>query len=254
MSNKTHPPISKSQFIYFINFIKERADAMDKINEVFTNEFEDSIFYPYLKYESKLVELLQIIMYDTDSEWISYFIYERDFGDNYELGDVCEADGTPIPMGTAEELYDFLCKEYAEKSSPKYKLWNALNNIKNRCVSIRQEDDIEVLSTEYLDFVTHICDELGGFDDETILYKWEGQKLEWGVLLSKLHSKLIKICAELSVNYIDSDADFETYYTNFKYKDKIYSMRTIIGQGSVTDIRVGEEPNFGVIEIEKYVK
>lgn len=251
MSNKTHPPISKSQFIYFINFIKERADAMDKINEVFTDEFEDSIFYPYFKYEAKLVELLQIIMRDTDSEWISYFIYEKEFGDNYKDGDVSEADGTAIPMGTAGELYDFLCSEYEEKGSPRFILNNALNNINP--TQSRKKSEIEVLSTEYLDFVTKICDDDGGFDDETILYKWEGKDLEWGLLLSNLHSKLLKICAELSVNYIDYDADFETYYTNFKYKDKIYSMRTIIGQGAVTDIHVGEEPNFAVIDIENYL-
>ena len=107
------PALTKEQFVDAINFIDKRSKAMEEINKIFTTEFEDSIFFPYFKYETKMVELLKIIMKDTDEySWIDYFIYERDFGRDIKLGDVTEEDGTPIPISTPEELYDFLVKEY----------------------------------------------------------------------------------------------------------------------------------------------
>lgn len=103
--------LTKKDFVDYIEFIKERDEKMEQINNLFTDEFEDSIFYPYFKYEAKFVNLLKTVMHD-DGDWIDYFIYERDYGKDLKLGDVTESDGTPIPMSTAEELYDFLINEY----------------------------------------------------------------------------------------------------------------------------------------------
>ena len=106
--------INKEYFVKCINFIKERDKQQQKINDMFTDEFEDSIFYPYMKYETAFVDLLSKVMED-DGEWISYFIYELDFGKNYKDGMVEDENGNYIPMGTAEELYDFLIKEKENK-------------------------------------------------------------------------------------------------------------------------------------------
>ena len=106
--------IKKDLFVETINFIRDRNDAMDKLNKVFTEEFEDSVFYPYFKYEVQMLKVLAA-SFDYDEaiidDWISYFCFELDFGRKYQLGDVSEADGTPIPLGTPEELYDYLFKE-----------------------------------------------------------------------------------------------------------------------------------------------
>lgn len=59
--------------------------------------------------------VLKEIFNDTE-EWIDYFCYERNFGADLKLGDVTYADGTPIPMSTPEELYDFLIINMKEKS------------------------------------------------------------------------------------------------------------------------------------------
>lgn len=103
--------LTKKEFVDYIDFIKERDEKMEQINNLFTEEFEDSVFYPYFKYEAKLVGLLKTVMRDK-GEWIDYFIYERDYGRDLKFGDVMDSDGTPIPMSTAEELYDFLINEY----------------------------------------------------------------------------------------------------------------------------------------------
>lgn len=106
--------IKKDLFVQTINFIRERNDAMYKINKVFTEEFDDSVFYPYFKYDNQLIKVLAASFdYDDDLmyDWISYYCFERDFGRNYKLGDVQNENGEPIPFGTPEELYDFLFEE-----------------------------------------------------------------------------------------------------------------------------------------------
>ena len=105
--------IRKDLFVQTINFMQERNDAMDKINKVFTNEFEDSVFYPYFKYEAQLIKVLAASFdYDDDviKDWIEYYCFDLDFGRQHKLG--CVTDNLiPIPLGTPEELYDFLFKE-----------------------------------------------------------------------------------------------------------------------------------------------
>lgn len=105
--------IKKDLFVQTINFIKERSDVMRKINKVFADEFVDSTFYPYFKYETQMLKVLAASFdYKDDviEDWISYYCYELDFGREHKLGDV-EFDGAPIPLGTPEELYDMLFKE-----------------------------------------------------------------------------------------------------------------------------------------------
>jgi len=105
--------IKKDLFVQTINFMKERNDAMGKINKVFTEEFVDSAFYPYFQYETQLINVLAASFdYDDDviREWIEYYCYELDFGRQHELGDL-EENGVAIPLGTPEELYDMLFAE-----------------------------------------------------------------------------------------------------------------------------------------------
>lgn len=82
-------------------------------------EFIDSIFYPYSRYESKMVELLEAIMIDAKCQWISYFIYELDFGKNYVDGCVSykKDNGGSIDISTPEKLYDFLIKNIEESNN-----------------------------------------------------------------------------------------------------------------------------------------
>lgn len=107
--------IKKDLFVQTIDFIRDRNDAMDKLNKAFTDEFEDSVFYPYFKYQAQLLKVLAA-SFDYDDEiiadWIEYFCFEIDFGRKYGPTDdyAWEKDGTPIKLGNAEELYDYLFK------------------------------------------------------------------------------------------------------------------------------------------------
>lgn len=103
--------LSKEVFVKCINFMKERSEAMDKVNQIFTDEFEDSVFYPYFKYEAMMGQVLKDAMHD-EGDWIEYFLYEGNYGEGLKPDSVTEADGTPIDITTPEKLYDFLVKEY----------------------------------------------------------------------------------------------------------------------------------------------
>lgn len=113
VKEEVKPPITKEEFVSYIEFIKERGEKMDEMNKFFTDEFEDSIFYPYLKYETKLVRLLKSVMHDKYDD-IEYFIYELNFGEKYEDGMIREKDGTLIDFSTAENVYDYLVEGFAE--------------------------------------------------------------------------------------------------------------------------------------------
>ena len=107
--------IKKDLFVETINFIRDRNDAMDELNRAFTKEFEDSVFYPYFKYEAQMLKVLSA-SFDYDEiiidDWINYFCFEIDFGRKYKPNEeyAWEKDGTPIRLGNAEELYDYLFK------------------------------------------------------------------------------------------------------------------------------------------------
>lgn len=104
--------LSKEMFVECINFMRDRSDAMDRVNKLFTEEFEDSIFYPYFKYEAMMGRVLKDAMRDEKNDWISWFLYEVDYGRDAKPDSVTEADGTPIDLTTPEKLYDFLISEY----------------------------------------------------------------------------------------------------------------------------------------------
>lgn len=101
------PTLSEEQFVEYIEFLKERRDAEERINQMLTEEFEDSIFFPYTRFETILIQLLSQVMNDRD-DWIGYFCWERDFGRDCKLGDVQDADGSPIPLSTPQDLYKLL--------------------------------------------------------------------------------------------------------------------------------------------------
>ena len=109
--------IKKELFVETINFIKDRNDMMLKMNKLFTEEFIDSNFYPYFKYDSMLIKLLaNSFDYDeiTIGEYIDWFCWEKDFGRIEELGDIIVKENgveKEIPINTPEQLYDFLFEE-----------------------------------------------------------------------------------------------------------------------------------------------
>ena len=101
--------LSKKDFCKIIDDLQQNERFLTKLNELFS-EFkrQDQIYSTGL--EDTVINLLEIIFKDTENQWITYWIWEENYGKSYRDGDVTEMDGTIIPLATTEDLYDLLIK------------------------------------------------------------------------------------------------------------------------------------------------
>ena len=113
--------ITKKHFVNIINHLKEVNDFVNETNNKARN-LHDSIISDFfnasslsISFEDDLVNVLEN-MFNTDL--ISWWIYELDYGKKFELGCIIEADGvTKHDLSTAEKLYDYLVENLKEKTN-----------------------------------------------------------------------------------------------------------------------------------------
>ncbi len=103
--------ISKERFCKIINNLKKVNEFVEETNER-ARKLDDAIISDFyntmslsISHEEIVVELLDN-MFDTDM--ISYWIYELDYGKKYRKGCIQDANGKEINVKTAEKLYDYL--------------------------------------------------------------------------------------------------------------------------------------------------
>jgi len=101
--------ITLEQFKSALFDIKRFQEAQDSINDGFKILGQDSRIM-ITEPESVVVRLLEAIFNDK-GEWISYFLYQLEWGKKYEDGCVFDVDYSYIRLNTIKELYDFLVKE-----------------------------------------------------------------------------------------------------------------------------------------------
>lgn len=108
--------IAKAKFIEIIKYIEHRFQLVEDIaiayekNDI-PNEFyaecthidEDSIGY--------IISLLEILTNDTKDHWISWFVFENDFGKKHN--ECYYENDEMFYLDTPEDLYDFLEEEDA---------------------------------------------------------------------------------------------------------------------------------------------
>lgn len=106
--------LSKKEFCSILERLKEAKDLVDKVDELFNksrenieNDFANGASLQ-ISHESTVVKLLKIIMND-QNDWIDYFIYELDYGREYEAGMILDEDGKDIEISSGEKLYDYIC-------------------------------------------------------------------------------------------------------------------------------------------------
>ena len=103
--------ISKEKFVEIINRLKNYNELQDKIDELFKDNIENrerdfiNAGSICIGHESVVVYLLERIF---DTDMISYFIYELDYGKEYKDGYVQDGEGNNIDISTVEKLYDYL--------------------------------------------------------------------------------------------------------------------------------------------------
>lgn len=105
--------ISKKEFVEIIERLKNYNDLQDKIDDLFKSNIDNKEMdfmnagSICIGHESVVVELLEN-MFDTDM--ISYWIYELDYGEKYTEGCVLDENMNNIDLSTSEKLYDYLIK------------------------------------------------------------------------------------------------------------------------------------------------
>lgn len=104
--------ISKKQFVKIINRLKDTDDFVKETNNR-ARKLQDSIESAEtnamglaISHESIVVELLEDMF--NDSDYISWWLYDLEYGRDYKDGCIQDADGKIIDLSTPEKLYDFL--------------------------------------------------------------------------------------------------------------------------------------------------
>lgn len=119
------------------------------------------------------------------------------------------------------------------------------------------EEKVRIVgSSQWLDWIVSKLKDYPALCDDDVAYdeSWSQGDKDKFFLISTFHNKLISICKELNIPYEDEEACFETYETNFTYKEKPYYIFTMVGQGAVTSIMNGFEDldKFPPITIDSY--
>ena len=104
--------LSKKEFVQIINQLKEVNDFVEETNNK-ARKLNDAIISDFFNVGSLSISHEMIVLHllekmFNDSDIISYWLYELDYGKKYKEGDITEIDGTIIDISTPEKLYDFL--------------------------------------------------------------------------------------------------------------------------------------------------
>lgn len=102
--------LNKEEFVEFINFAKKRSEAVYSVGDRLRRLLDIDIGFLDCQYEYNFLKLLKTVM-DDESDWISYFAYDLEWGKEYHQGDIVDENGNEIKLQTAEDLYDLLTEE-----------------------------------------------------------------------------------------------------------------------------------------------
>lgn len=111
-------PLTKTQFVKALNDIKDFNEKIDRINNVLNETCDDNIYCPP-SVENTLLNLLQELFDDKETDWIGYYIYELNYGEKWEPGMITD-NGKDVKLETPEELYMLLIHNLDERESMDY--------------------------------------------------------------------------------------------------------------------------------------
>lgn len=105
--------ISRESFVKTMNSLQKFEDDVITVDAALKNlcDGEGSFFLPQVS--SMIMELLQEIFQD-DDDWLPYFMWEKNYLQDLEPGDIRESDGNEIQISSWEDVYDFLERDMKE--------------------------------------------------------------------------------------------------------------------------------------------
>ena len=132
--DKINIPLPREKFTKYITSIKNQSNYIDELNSLNRKyNIDASVFSSPL--EDDLVDLLIYIFNDNKNDWISYWIYELDFGETADQmtasieSDISDTGSFAIPLETIDNLYDLLVAEYNDcLDSYLHTYWNLQKN------------------------------------------------------------------------------------------------------------------------------
>ena len=131
-----------------------------------------------------------------------------------------------------------LIQEYADKAGVCFEV--ALDRIINleKQMLEREEKINSTGTTEYLNWLYDFVEEDKIYDDETALYEMEDGIDKENLLKISYLQTLVDMKAQVQnvENILDEDNEFQILNYVFKYKDRLYQIDTMTGQGAVTFI------------------
>ena len=114
--------ITKQECVNIINRLRDYNDLQDKIQELFKDNIDNQEMdfmnagSICVGHETIVVKLLEN-MFNDRGNWISWWLYEQDYGRSVNIDDVFDEEiGKFVDLTTPEKLYDYLIKEMEENS------------------------------------------------------------------------------------------------------------------------------------------
>lgn len=105
--------ITKQKFVEIVNRLKDYDDLQKKIQELFKDNIDNQEMdfmnagSICVGHETIVVKLLENMFNDREN-WISWWLYEQDYGRSVSIDDVFDEMGNLIDLTTPEKFYDFL--------------------------------------------------------------------------------------------------------------------------------------------------
>ena len=103
--------MTKEKFVEYMGELEELGNIEREITRSFKKLDDDFNFISFSKYENLIVRLLEESMEDLPREWdswISWWVYEAEYGRNKVLAKSPTKDGKKYPLKNSGDLYDLI--------------------------------------------------------------------------------------------------------------------------------------------------
>ena len=106
---------SKQNFLNYINTLEDVFEEQRTLSSVlkYFSVYENFPAFSKMidQYVRMLSELVEQPLDTENGNDLEYFIWEEDFGKDFQIGDMLDIDGTPVDVSTPEKLYDYMLAE-----------------------------------------------------------------------------------------------------------------------------------------------
>ena len=112
--------ISKEKFFEILDYLQENAKFEKDLRQLLnkskrTTDFMDAAMFTDCQLTDYVIDLLELEFEDSDYGWISYWIYDLNFGQNWTPYSIIDSQGKTIRLKTKMDLYSFLIKNLEER-------------------------------------------------------------------------------------------------------------------------------------------